>query len=202
MKKLYDGLYSTDCNLDLEKLKSSCLKIEDIVTQFPTDPRWVDNKNHKNPPATVRTISSYNFLTFPYPQIHNLYKAIQNFFYQVEKSEYGNNGERNYYILSWLNVYHENESLDWHTHTYNTPRAWHGFFCVDTEPSNTLYKFANQSHLSVECKNNSMVIALSENNYHKTEKWLDKTKPRITVAFDIIPEQGLREVKPNRWIPL
>ena len=202
MEKLYKSLYSQECKLDLEKLKKTCKKLEDIVKELPVDYIWGNLKAQPNPPATITKNDRYSFFTYPFSQVHNVYKAIQNFFYEAEKDYYGSNLKCNYFIKGWINVYYEHEFLAWHGHYYEASRAWHGFFCVDTEPSITSYKFNDGFELDAVCKDSSIIMGLSDTNIHKTQKWYDKNRPRITVAFDIIPEQNLQRSTSNVWIPI
>ena len=202
MKKLYNSLYSHDCSLDLQKLKLSCLKVENIVKDLTEDQIWGGLKGQPNPPNTIKKNNQYTFLSYPFPQVHNLYKAIQSFFYEAEKDYYSVNLKCNYFIKSWINVYYENEFLDWHGHFYEASRAWHGFFCVDTEPSITSYRFTDGFSLDAECKNNTIILGLSDTNKHKTQQWIEKNRPRITIAFDIMPEQNLKNYSSNLWIPI
>jgi hypothetical protein len=203
MNKLYQDLYIEECTLDLEKLTNSCFRLDTHITNmplFPPDtsakaPKWKSAKNwekHK----------MYNFLSYPFPQIHNLYKTIQNFFYKVEKDYFGENKNFNYWIRSWLNIYYETHYIGWHTHAQNMPDAWHGNFFVDTEPSILSYKFKDDTLYDIECKVNHIVLALSDNSVHRTYPWHDSKKPRITVAFDIIPEEPLNQYFNHRWIPI
>jgi hypothetical protein len=202
MKKITDGLYQLNCNLNITELKKSCNSIYEDIKSLPLDHNWYNNDGQPNAPNTTKSFSQYNILTFPLSEIHNLYKTIKFSFLEVEKDYYGYNLNLNYFIQAWLNVYDVGQFIDWHGHYYNIARTWHGFYCLDVEPSITTYKFTNNQLLDVSCEDNSLIIGLSDNNQHKTEKWHDKSRPRITIAFDIVPEKGLLGVRPNHWIPI
>ena len=202
MKKIADGLYETICEINLHKLKNSCNLIYSQIENLPIDSHWFGNDGQKDAPKTTKTNLQYNIFTFVYPQIHNLFKTIQNNFYLCEKDYYSKNLKCNYFLQGWLNVYKKDQFLDWHSHHYNIARGWHGFFCVDAELSSTLYKFENNSIIEVPSTNNKLVLGLCANNYHKTNPWHNVYKNRVTIAFDIIPEIGLKQFSPNHWIPI
>jgi hypothetical protein len=92
-------------------------------------------------------------------------------------------------MQSWVNVYNYGEYIDWHGHGQTSTYAWHGFFCVNAEPSKTTYQYLNSPEtIDVESKNNLLVLGKSNTDTHRTWPWLDKNEPRITIAFDIVPD--------------
>jgi hypothetical protein len=46
-----------------------------------------------------------------------------------------------------------------------------------------------------------LVIIKSYKYIHKSTEWLDERNPRITIAFDIIPDKHIDVNLPNHWIP-
>lgn len=202
MKKLHHGLYEVQCDLNLDKLKNSCYTVFDSVKNLDVDPVWIDNPGQPSAPSSTKKILQYNLFTYVLPKIPELYKFIRSSFYQIELDHYSKNLNLNYYIQSWVNVYKHNQFVDWHGHHYPVGWAWHGFFCVDTEPSNTQYRFDNGTIVTVPSINNKLVLGLCENNEHKSDIWPYIDRDRITIAFDIIPESGLINSRPNHWVPI
>lgn len=202
MKKIVEGLYRCHADLNLLELKKSCEKIYEKIKNLPLDDDWYDNDGQPNAPDTTKSLSRYNILTFPLPQIHELYETIKYSFYQVEKDCYGLNLNCNYFIQAWLNYYTKGQFIDWHGHHYKTSYAWHGFFCVDSMPCVTTYKFIDNNLVEVESIDNTLLIGLSENNQHKSGVWSDASRHRITIAFDIVREKSLKNVQNNHWIPI
>jgi len=203
MKKIHAGLYETVSNLNLDKLKDSCYSVFDSTSKLELDPVWVDNPNQIDAPSSTKKLSQYNVFTFVLPKIPELYKLIRTSFYEAERMEYSKNLNLNYYIRAWVNVYKTDQFIDWHGHHYPVNWGWHGFFCVDVETSNTYYRFKDTNEIvTVPSKNNKLVMGLCETNEHKTDPWSEVDRDRITVAFDIIPEQGLVHARPNHWIPI
>ena len=202
MKELAHGLYLTQTSLNLTNLRETSKLIYDKVKNLPLDTIWENNDGQKFAPNTTKAFSQYNVLTFPLPQIHELYHEIKKFFYGCEKTYYGTNLKCNYFCQAWINVYKKGQFIDWHGHHYNVARAWHGFISVSTEPSETIYKFLNDKILSVPNYDGQLILGLSENNKHKTNPWPFEDRNRVTIAFDIIDRIGLKNVSPNHWIPI
>ncbi len=203
MKKLHYGLYESVSNLNLDKLKTSCYHIFDSTKQLELDSVWLDNPSQKDAPDSTKKLSQYNVFSFVLPKIPDLYKFIRSSFYEAEKNHYSKNLNLNYYIQGWVNVYKPDQFIDWHGHHYSVAWGWHGFFCVDVEPSNTFYRFNDSTEIiTVPSTNNKLVLGLCETNQHKTDPWDQVDRDRITIAFDIIPESGLTHARPNHWIPI
>jgi hypothetical protein len=113
-------------------------------------------------------------------------------------------------MQAWLNVYRTGEFIDWHSHWPAEFESWHGFYCVDVEPnSSTTYrlfgKIPEKDDIVVTSQDNLLVISRSDGDYHRSSEWNNPDKPRITVAFDIIPMSKLyerRNYEKNHWIPI
>ena len=59
--------------------------------------------------------------------------------------------------------YKEGDFIDWHTHWPKEKNTWHGFFCVDCEPSYTTYRLPN-------CLEPVKVTSETDPNYIKLKK--------------------------------
>ena len=106
----------------------------------------------------------------------------------------------------WLNIHNKTEFLNWHSHNSPEEKCYHGYFCVNTEPSITMYRLKDGSTLDVKNKNNQLVISRSDGDMHCVTPWSESTK-RITLAFDIVPTQVALNsfYNANRiknWIPI
>ena len=201
MEEITKGLFLKRTNINLVNLRESCNLIYNKIKLLPLDDNWYNNDGQPNAPNTTKSFNQYNVLTFPLPQIHELFTEIKTVLYECERKYYGTNLKCNYFIQAWLNVYKKGQFIDWHSHRYDVARAWHGFICISTEPSETIYKFDDQI-INVPSKDNQIVLGISENNKHKTNPWPFSDRDRITIAFDIIDRIGLRDVNPNHWIPI
>lgn len=173
-----DYLYSFNLtDIDNYKLYKKCLVIEKVI--FNTTP--IAPKGVYGNQSTARH-NYYNIFNFPVTEINQLYKHISN----STKSLLDNNTR--YVLKGWLNVYRTGQNIDWHDHWPAKDRVWHGFYCVGVEeqPSATIYKIPNIQETEVISKDGLLVVGKSENDLHKSTIWTGK-KPRITIAFDIIP---------------
>ena len=137
-QKTIDGLYTAECNLDLNLLKKSCLDLEGFITsQFDKSVSEYEGKSTE----TTKLFAQYNLCLYPYPMIHELYWTIHAMFHTSLTDYYSGKVEDKFVMQCWLNVYKKGEYIEWHSHTDN-PKAWHGFFCVDVEPnSSTFYRW-------------------------------------------------------------
>ena len=163
---------------------------------------------------------------YPLPGINELYWNIHQAFHACLTDAHGV-VEDKFFIQCWLNYYQKGEFIDWHNHTATNVGGWHGFFCLDVEPDSfTSYKWPNDPErkdliIEVPSKNNKLVIGTSNRDLHRSSDWTHD-RPRITIAFDIMPEQelyiggGSRDGSPlsfkqkmkdskyfvNHWIPI
>jgi hypothetical protein len=136
---------------------------------------------------------------YPFPIIHDLYYSISAAFYLCLEDFYGFKTNKKYFIQCWLNIFKKDEFIDWHKHQPIENEAWHGFVCVDTEPDSfTTYSWPNDSSrkgllLDIPSKDGLIVMGLSNGDRHKSSKWVVEGRPRITIAFDIVPAIALSE---------
>ena len=58
--------------------------------------------------------------------------------------------------------------------------------------------------IDIISKNNLLVISPSAGDQHRTWPWEGNGEPRITIAFDIVPESKFPSAidKMNHWIPI
>jgi hypothetical protein len=147
-------------------------------------------------PLTTQGFEHYNLLMYPFDGFHSLYFEIQKLFRQC------NQNDETYYIRCWLNIYEKGHFVDWHDHFPPKCESWHGFFCVDCEPSVTTYQLPNISEsVDVVSENNLLVISKSNGDRHRTWPWEYSDRDRITIAFDIVSAKCTGEFL-NHWIPI
>ena len=138
---------------------------------------------------------TYNPFTFGLRPFADIYWTLNRMFYsnpQVREAE------ESYYIHGWFNVYtkkdDENRGYDhipWHKHLeiYH-PHIYHGFYCANVQPSQTWYREGPESPEEEWVKHvdyDDMIIYSPSSFEHSSTPWLED-KPRVTIAFDIIPE--------------
>lgn len=188
------GLYSIKTDLDIKSLKQSCQDMQLIVNSISNRTNIsLDGQTT----LTEKIFYKYNFLMYPLPCIHDLFFEIRKCFHAATQKYFNNQYKEKHFIQCWMNVYNKNNFIDWHHHDWNinrpeTPRAWHGFFCVDVEPnSKTSYKWKGiEETIDIQSKNGLMVMGISNGDVHKSSLW-NEDYPRITIAFDIVPEKHI-----------
>lgn len=186
---LYDYLYSKAEDLVDGKIGNIP---EDVLSKFSMD----------NGPAT-QLGEYYNIFTWDNAAIQNLKSELKDII--VEASEYyGLDFEKeNYYINGWFNLDFaspENREFGvsplkhpehYHDHAGGTGApVFHGYYCVNAEPSSTFYKIDRLYDFENINKNNRAIV--SETGHpHGRDDWYEQ-KPRITIAYDIAKESSLR----------
>jgi len=156
---------------------------------------------------TTQLYAQYNLMLYPVSsEFHSLYKNIVTMFKEVCPPEEFNNNQ--FYMQCWLNFYRKGDFIDWHNHWLpdENGSSWHGFYCVDCEPSKTTYRIPGVANdVDVVSENNLLVMSKSDGDQHRTWPW-HENKPRITVAFDIVNRKTIvapdKIINDNHWIPI
>ena len=145
----------------------------------------------------------YNIFTWDHVAIKKLKDALKDTI--IEASEYYGIDFNNedYYINGWFNLDFCSPSDSkygvspikhpehYHDHAGGTGApVFHGYYCVNAEPSTTFYKINRSIDFENINKNNRLVI--SETGHpHGRDDWY-QDKPRITIAYDIAKKETIR----------
>lgn len=202
---LHNYIYTRDLSLNTQTIKDSSLRLRDYIKHnIKDDGTGFDGKYSKgNVPPEAKLFSQYNVFMYPFPGFHELYNEIKTTFHAAR--EHQKIPDQSYYCQCWVNVFEQGQFIDWHYHWLPEFQAWHGFYCVDVEPnSKTTYRL--EEDIDIESRNNLLVISKSAGDLHKTSEWNFPDRPRITIAFDIIPAKtlsdGFYDNKLNHWVPI
>ena len=209
MNLINNYLYTDFLNLDINQIKESCLEMKDFInSNIVDDGTGYDKNKGLHVPPEAKLFSQYNLFMYPFPGFYDLYKEIQQRFHYANAHQNGDSIKNiKYYTQCWLNVYRAGDYIDWHYHWEPEVKAWHGFYCVDVEPnSETSYRIPGKDDVHIRSQNNLLVISKSDGDLHKSSEWDDTSRPRITIAFDIIPSDklydGFYNKKVNHWVPI
>lgn len=199
MNVYHDYIITKKLNLDLGKMMISCQKLYDLVDKNFNNPlyngAYADASNKIS--LTTKLYNNYNIFFYSFEGFHELYEQIQMMFRECCIDE-----ER-YYIQAWLNVYKQGQFIDWHHHWHPEDRSWHGYFCVECEPSKTTYRIPGvQEEFDVVSQNNLLVMSRSNGDTHRTWPWEYADRDRITIAFDIVPRNENINTWLNHWMPI
>lgn len=161
-------------------------------------------KQSKNPQRLDRF---YNVFQFSNDSIYNLYKALRSLtkeaceYYEIDYDS------SQFMIHGWFNV-DSKKDFDKKTSSYHDHSGgkgapyFHGYYCVNAEPSSTFYKINREEPFENVNKNNRAI--LSETGHPHAIGGFDFGMDRITIAYDISPLNlitggGHEE---QIWIPL
>lgn len=131
----------------------------------------------------------YNVFQMYYPFIHELYSAVVSMTKEAcEYYEIDYNSEQ-WMAAGWFNINSREKGgkLEWHDHIDTTRMAvpaFHGYYAVNAEPSQTHYKVGNETKIN-ENKNNEAIMSMM-GFQHAQGPW-DWEGERITIAYDVVP---------------
>lgn len=169
-----------------------------------TAPR--DYFNSYNP---QRIDNFYNIFQFYNEDIYALYKALRKM--TIEACEYyGLDFEKEQFMLhGWFNSEGNKNHVDlensdsYHDHSEGKGVPYfHGYYCVNAEPSSTYYKIYNDKPFENVNKNNRAI--LSETGHpHSIGLWPFE-EDRITIAYDVTPLRFISSggYYEQSWVPL
>lgn len=197
-----------DNNLD-EMYEYLEMKQDELIAGTLTEiPLEELSKYNKDNGAATQLGKYYNIFTFRHPSVQALKSALRDI--MIEASEYyGLNFEENKFAINgWFNYDPKTSGSNgvnplknerfFHDHMGGEGApVFHGYYCVNAEPSSTFYKIDGDVPFENINKNNRAIV--SETGHpHGRDDWY-QDKPRITIAYDIAPgNNGLA----NGWIEL
>ena len=154
--------------------------------------------------ATVKW-REYNVFQFHNPEIFNVYKGVSELIKEACNYYEINFDNQKFMVQGWFNInFSDTGKLNWHEHGPSGAPNFHGYYCINAEPSTTHYRIFNRDDMLFDNinKNNRMVISEMGHPHAMGDwKW---DGPRITLAYDIMPLNTL--IKTNapeqHWIPL
>jgi len=174
-------------NIDNNALYTTCINVEDELSRvFPPVP---DTSVYGCFSAMYH--DHYNLFSFPCEQLSQLYMNMTKSFGDILMPG-------RYYIRCWVNLFGKGKNIDWHSHWDAKYKTYHGFYCVNTEGEHESYTEYVVPHLignqvcRIISNDGLCVIGKSQGDQHKSSEWLNDGKPRVTIAFDIIPIEALR----------
>lgn len=154
-----------------------------------------------------RLDSFYNIFQFSNESIYNLYLALRDLtkeaceYYEIDYDK------QKFMIHGWFNVDSKKDfnpdTATYHDHSGGKGVPYfHGYYCVNAEPSSTFYKINRESYFENVNKNNRAI--LSETGHPHAIGGFDFGSNRITIAYDITPLNIIRGggYEEQIWIPL
>jgi hypothetical protein len=187
---------SKELQIRYEKIKNAEVAGVTPITNFES---WQES----NSVSTMKW-RQYNVFQFHIPEIHSLFLAIRDM--AKEACEYYNIDfkKQQYMVQGWFNINSNDKGgkLDWHDHGPGGSPFFHGYYCVNAEPSITHYVVFDKKIQNVN-KNNRAI--LSEMGHpHAMGDW-SWNGDRITIAYDLLPLAEVQQFgmgEEQHWIPL
>ena len=145
----------------------------------------------------------YNIFTWDHKAINKLKESLSETV--KEASEYyGIDYEsEDYFINGWFNLDFKTNDSDrgvsplkhsehFHDHAGGTGApVFHGYYCVNAEPSSTFYKIDRGENIFENINKNNRLVVSETGHPHGRDDWYED-KPRITIAYDIASKPLIR----------
>ena len=154
----------------------------------------------------------YNIFKLNHPSVNKLKESLQRLVKEAAY-HYGVENIKDMYVSGWFNfdssLHDSPQEIDlldtsqFHDHSGGTGSPqFHGYYCVNAEPSSTFYHINRDVNLLFENKNiNNRVIVSETGHPHRIGSWSSK-KPRVTIAYDISPYDSIKKEIVHLWTPL
>lgn len=178
-------------NIDLEEAASLLRHEYGRIERY--EMRGIRKNDFEDPFAYTKSVSTsksreYNAFQMYFPFMHDIYSSITDMVVEACKYyELDYNAER-WVIAAWFNINSRQKGakLEWHDHVPPEAKvaAFHGYFSVNAEPSETWYNIDGQVKIN-QNKNNRAVLSMV-GYQHAMAPW-EWEGDRITIAYDVIP---------------
>jgi hypothetical protein len=202
--RFFERMLNNDTDKLARFLKNEYKKIERVELKGikPINEQediWLDS-------GSISTVKwkEYNVFQFYSDEIYDLLLNIKDA--TIEACEYYGIDfyKEKYHVQGWFNINQKDSGkLDWHDHGGPWAPWFHGYYCVNAEPSVTYYKIDNDDNQIIENINiNNRLIVSEMGHPHAQGDW-NWDGDRITIAYDIVPMRFIRPFnQPQHWVPL
>lgn len=193
-------------DVDVNALSSYIMSLKDKIANGLIDN--IDSESLKKARDLHDLGSLYNVFQFHNIEVNKLYRALRKLMIEVCEYYDLNFDDEQFMIQGWINTQGIKDpelSKDTHYHDHlggSGAPNFHGYYCINAEPSSTFYKIGGHSGNIVENINKNNRLIISETGHpHGIGPW-HKDEPRITIAYDISPLRIMGGDKEQHWIPL
>lgn len=143
----------------------------------------------------------YNIFSWENDAIQNLKLGLTDVMHEASEYYGIDYDSENYFINGWFNLDFKSEGVGvsplkhpehYHDHAGGTGApTFHGYYCVNAEPSSTFYKINRGEKVFENINKNNRLIVSETGHPHGRDDWFED-KPRITIAYDIGKESTIR----------
>ena len=162
--------------------------------------------------APTQMLQKYNIFDFEHPSIQKLEMALKDMlqeacnYYEIDfnKQDYRLHGwwNQNPAISSENYVSPIKNARYYHDHLGGRGAPdFHGYYCVNAEPSVTHYMIDNITHFENININNRAIVSAT-GHPHGRDDWFE-SKDRITIAYDMVPSEYIESIRKTTatWRP-
>jgi hypothetical protein len=210
MSKPEHKFFERNLDNDLKVLYDYLIKSQEKLLDgyFDDIPKEILQKYNKENGPTTQLGQYYNIFKFDNNEIKKLHNAIKETV-QEASIYYGIDfNSQNYMLNGWYNVDYPTQltstvspikdSKHYHDHMGGEGApVFHGYYCVNAEPSITYYKINNSINFENQNKNNRAIISETGHPHGRDDWYGDRL--RITIAYDVCPASS--GFGPH-WVPL
>mgnify|MGYP000570720641 CR=1 FL=1 len=169
---------------------------------------------YKDRPSGAGTalLSYYNIFNMGNSEIEKLKNGIHDALKEACEYYGIDYNSEEWYLHGWFNRNAKEDMWDvspldhddkWHEHMNGVGApVFHGYFCVNAEPSVTVYQiFKNPNNIKVNVNKNNRLVVSEVGHPHGMGNWRsDET--RITLAYDIAPRVYISDEDAQTWTRL
>jgi hypothetical protein len=204
--KFFEAYLDNDLTELSRYLEDKYKMIEDAklrgVTEFTDkDKYWVESGS-----KSTTKWSEYNVFQFYNPSIYKVYVELGKLVREACEYYDIDFASQQFVIQGWFNINKKGAGkLDWHEHGEPGAPNFHGYYCINAEPSITHYRLYNDENNRFDNINKNNRLIVSEMGHPHAQGDWEWDGSRITLAYDIVP---LRLISGNslsveqHWIPL
>lgn len=159
-------------------------------------PKNILDKYNRYNGASTQLSDYYNIFAWDSPEILNLKMSIKEMLIEAMEHYEVSIPIEEYRIKGWFNLdFASPENLDLGVSPENHPEHYHdhlggkgsphfhGYYCVNAEPSVTYYKINNLINVKNINKNNRAILSETGHPHGRDDWYMDS--PRITIAYDL-----------------
>lgn len=193
--------------IDNDKLHKDCLRIEEELLISFSDSKTIQEYSKERGDTSINDQIETGFKpsefkcdskvanlahmynVFKMEEFKELKEEIVEHFKKFFKPEHGE-----YYLRGWINVMRNGECIDWHYHKVKGNKSWHGYYVVHGIGSRTYFGNNFKATKSIESVDGLLFMTETSDYMDKSSQWDNPFKERITIGYDIYPEENKNTV--------
>lgn len=208
--------FTRDLSIDLSRLLTWTIDLDDRIRsgelEIGASKEMLDVYRNRTSGAGTALLSHYNIFEMGNPDLNILKNAINSAL--LEACEYYgiDYDSEEWYLHGWYNRNDKDGMWDvspidnedkWHEHMNGVGApVFHGYYCVNAEPSVTVYKiFKNPENIKVNVNKNNRMVLSEVGHPHGMGNWRVDDQ-RITLAYDVAPRAYISDEDAQTWTRL